>query len=128
MESETKAPLVLVAEDDVDARHLMVKYLKALELRVIEVDDGAPALSAIANEVPALCVLDVNLPTISGFELCEKLRRKSATAKMPVLIVTARDSLEDHARAREVGVTKFMTKPVRKKEFMDAVRGLLRRS
>lgn len=127
MEADSKSPLVLVAEDDVHARHMMAKYLRSLDLRVVEVDDGGPAMSAIADEMPALIVLDVNLPTVSGFEVCEKLRRKSATARVPVLLVTARDSLEDHARAREVGVNKFMTKPVRKREFIDAVRGLLRR-
>ena len=127
MQSDSKAPLVILAEDDLDARHMMAKYLKALEVRVVEVDDGTPALAAVQAEIPQLIVLDVNLPSMSGFEICEKLRRKSATAKIPVLVVTARDSLEDHARAREVGVTKFMTKPVRKKEFIEAVRGLLRR-
>ncbi|MBC7794810.1 MAG: response regulator transcription factor [Clostridia bacterium] len=127
MQSDLTQPLVIIAEDDVDARHMMTKYLKALEVRVVEVDDGAPALAAVQAELPALIVLDVNLPSMSGFEICEKLRRKTATARIPVLIVTARDSLEDHARAREVGVNKFMTKPVRKKEFTEAVRALLGR-
>jgi DNA-binding response OmpR family regulator len=119
--------LVMVAEDDIDARLVISRHLKALGVRVLEVDDGITALDAIANETPDLVVLDLNLPSMSGFELCEHIRKRDTTAGVPILVVTARNSLEDHARAREVGVTKFIAKPFKKKEFVEAVKSLLRR-
>ena len=119
--------LVMVAEDDVDARGVIARHLKALGLRIVEVDDGVTALDALASEVPDLVVLDLNLPSMSGFELCERIRERDATSRVPILVVTGRNSLEDHARAREVGVTKYIAKPFKKKEFVEAVKSLLRR-
>lgn len=123
----TEQQLVMVAEDDVDARLVISRHLKELGVRVLEVDDGITALDAIANETPDLVVLDLNLPSMSGFELCERIRERDTTSRVPILVVTARNSLEDHARAREVGVTKYIAKPFKKKEFVEAVRSLLRR-
>jgi len=117
----------MVAEDDIDARHVIGRYLKGLNVRVVEVDDGVYALESIAREVPDLLILDLNLPSMSGFELCERIREKEATSRVPVLVVTGRNSLEDHARAREVGVTKYISKPFKKKEFLEAVKTLLKR-
>ena len=122
-----RTPLVIVAEDDIDARRVIAGYLKTLSVRVIEVDDGVTALEHIDKEVPELLILDLNLPSMSGFELCERVRERDATAKVPVLVVTGRNSLEDHARAREVGVTKYISKPFKKKEFVEAVKTLLKR-
>ncbi len=122
-----RAPLVIVAEDDIDARRVIAGYLKTLAVRVVEVDDGVTALEHIEKEVPELLILDLNLPSMSGFELCERVREKDTTAKVPVLVVTGRNSLEDHARAREVGVTKYISKPFKKKEFVEAVKTLLKR-
>ena len=127
MSAQPENPLVMVAEDDVDARRVIASYLKDLAVRVIEVDDGITALEHIEKEVPGLLILDLNLPSMSGFELCERVREREATAKVPVLVVTGRNSLEDHARAREVGVTKYMNKPFKKKEFVEAVKTLLKR-
>ncbi len=117
----------MVAEDDIDARRVIAGYLKTLSVRVVEVDDGVTALESIEKEIPELLILDLNLPSMSGFELCERIREKETTAKVPVLVVTGRNSLEDHARAREVGVTKYISKPFKKKEFVEAVRTLLKR-
>lgn len=117
----------MVAEDDIDARKVIAGYLKGMSLRVVEVDDGVTALEQIEKEIPELLILDLNLPSMSGFELCEHIRRKDATATVPVLVVTGRNSLEDHARAREVGVTKYISKPFKKKEFVEAVKTLLKR-
>lgn len=126
-EAQQNNPLIIVAEDDVDARKVISGYLKSLEVRIIEVDDGVTALESIAKEVPGLLILDLNLPSMSGFELCEHVRAGEKTATVPVLVVTGRNSLEDHARAREVGVTKYMSKPFKKKEFVEAVKTLLKR-
>ena len=117
----------MVAEDDVDARGVISRHLKALEVRILEVDDGVTALEKLSTEVPDLIILDLNLPSMSGFELCEHIRKRDVTSRVPILVVTGRNSLEDHARAREVGVTKYIAKPFKKKEFVEAVKSLLRR-
>ena len=127
MAAQQKNGLVIVAEDDVDARRVIASYLKDLAVRIIEVDDGVTALEHIEKEVPDLLILDLNLPSMSGFELCERVRERDATSQVPVLVVTGRNSLEDHARAREVGVTKYISKPFKKKEFVEAVKTLLKR-
>jgi DNA-binding response OmpR family regulator len=122
----TPTPLIMIAEDDIDARTLMVKYLRELDVRVQDVDDGTTAMQAIEKEAPALVIIDLSLPAMSGFEVCARIRERPSTKSVPVLVVTGRNSLEDHARAREVGVTKYMSKPFKKKDFLAAVKLLLK--
>lgn len=124
--STADPPFILVVEDDLDARTLMLRHLRDVTSRAVGVDDGTTALQAVEKEAPALIVIDLSLPAMSGFELCASLRENAATKHVPVLVVTGRNSLEDHARAREVGVTKYMSKPFKKKDFLAAVRLLLK--
>lgn len=116
---------VLLAEDDVEARQVMARYLTSLGVQIIEVDDGGAALEAIQTSSPDLIVLDLNLPAMTGFELCQHVRQRPGTRDIPILVVTGRNSLEDHARAREVGVTKYLSKPFKKRDFLAAVELLL---
>lgn len=133
MTAETAAagsarPLVLVVEDEPDIAELERYNLEAEGFAVELAFDGARALEAIARRVPDLVVLDLMLPGMSGLELCRKLRGQAATARLPLLMVTARGSEADRVLGLELGADDYMVKPFSPRELAARVRALLRRS
>jgi class 3 adenylate cyclase len=88
--------------------------------------DGAAALAAIAESRPDLVLLDVLLPGLSGFEVCERLKSDPATALIPVVLVTALEDRESRVRGIEAGADDFLHKPVRREELLARVKTLKR--
>lgn len=87
--------------------------------------DGAAALEAIANEDFELVVLDLALPEVDGWAVLGRLRAEERTAKVPVLIVTARDDAETQQKARLAGANGYLTKPFDVDKFRSAVKKLI---
>ncbi len=117
--------LILVVEDEM---HLAagIKYnLEAEGYRVLLAADGASALELIENECDRidLVVLDLMLPGMSGYALCESLRQSGH--RMPVLIVSARTLAEDKARGFDVGANQYLVKPFELDELLSRVKNLL---
>ena len=119
---------VIIVEDDVDIADMVRRHLeRSLGAEVACFAEGSKALRHMAETpAPALVILDLSLPDISGFEVCHTLRQSERTREVPVLVLTARDSLDDRARADEVGVDKYLVKPVRTKNFVALVETLVR--
>jgi len=115
---------IFVVDDD----PAMVEAVAAvLSLDGFEVDgasDGAAALRAVLNDPPALLVLDVSMPGLTGWELCEILRRQPITRDLPILFLTGRGELRDRITAMQVGGTDHLTKPFRAEELRARVRAL----
>jgi len=115
---------IFVVDDD----PAMVEAVAAvLSLDGFEVDgasDGAEALRAVLNDPPALLVLDVSMPGLTGWELCEMLRRQPITRELPILFLTGRGELRDRITAMQVGGTDHLTKPFRAEELRARVRAL----
>jgi DNA-binding response OmpR family regulator len=120
-------PNVVIVEDDPDIADIVRKHLeRTLRAEVKTFAEGSKALRYLADApVPALVVLDLSLPDISGFEVCHTLRESERTRDVPVLVLSARDSLDDKARADEVGVDRYVVKPIRTKAFITAVEELI---
>jgi two-component system alkaline phosphatase synthesis response regulator PhoP len=125
--SETKRK-VLVVEDENDIRALVRYNLEAEGFAVVEASDGEIGLSLAARERPALVVLDLMLPGLSGLEVCRKLRARDDTTRIPILILTARASEVDKVLGLEMGADDYVTKPFSPRELVARVKAVLRRA
>ena len=119
---------VLVVDDEQDIAGLIKHTLeKGGEIEVELVATGDAALKAVTERTPDLIVLDLNLPVLSGLEVCRILRARTATARVPIIMLTARTSESDRVTGLDVGADDYMTKPFSLRELAARVRAVLRR-
>jgi two-component system copper resistance phosphate regulon response regulator CusR len=116
---------VLVAEDDPGVQRFVVKGLQEQAYAVDAVGNGASALEQAEINTYDLIILDVMLPGMNGFEVCRRLR--SGGLKIPVLMLTARDAVEDRIAGLDHGADDYLTKPFEFRELLARMRALLRR-
>ena len=117
---------ILIAEDDPLLADGLTRSLRSGEYAVDCVHDGASADHALSTQTYDLAILDLGLPRLDGFEVLKRLRRRAATP--PVLILTARDALQDRVRGLDLGADDYMTKPFELPELEARVRALIRRT
>jgi DNA-binding response OmpR family regulator len=116
---------VLIAEDEEDIRNIMTLYLQQ-EYHVIAYGNGEEALAGIIENKPDIVLLDILLPGINGFTICQHLREKKVM--IPVIFVSAKREQRDKIRGLEIGADDYMTKPFDPAELMARVKANLRRS
>ena len=116
---------VLVAEDDTDLLDLMTYALRREGYTVLAAIDGQQALQRWEAEAPDIVLLDVNLPQVNGFDLCQRMHHESET---PIIMVTARDDEDDVVRALRLGADDCVTKPFSAKILTNRMRAVLRRA
>ncbi len=121
-------PLVLVAEDEKDIADLVRFNLQADGFAVATAADGAAALAAVQQHPPALLILDLMLPALSGLEVCRRLRSDPATARLPIVMLTAKATEVDRVLGLEMGADDYVTKPFSPRELVARVRAVLRRT
>ncbi len=117
---------ILLVDDNVQNVELMQAYLESLPCRLRSARDGVEAFDSIDEDPPDLVLLDVMMPRMSGFELCQKIKSSPTTRDIVVIMVTALHEVGDRERAVECGTDDFITKPVNKLELITRVRSLLR--
>lgn len=117
---------VLVAEDDLHLRKLMTAYLHMNGYQVLQASNGEEALAEMERVQPDLVIADLMMPVMDGYVLTEQIRQSYPL--LPVLIVTARESLEDKRRGFSLGADDYMVKPVNLDEMLMRVGALLRRA
>ncbi|MCC7052153.1 MAG: EAL domain-containing protein [Gemmatimonadaceae bacterium] len=120
------APVILVADDDLVMRSMMSAVLAESGFTVIEAADGSEALSRALSARPDLIVLDVVMPGLDGFQVCEQLRAVAGMAEVPVLMLTGLEDTHAIRRAFEIGATDFATKPLSPALFSHRVHFMLR--
>jgi DNA-binding response OmpR family regulator len=119
---------VLVVEDEQDIAGLIKHALEREGAMEVETaDSGDSALKSVTDDVPDLIVLDLNLPVLSGVEVCRILRGRPETAKVPIIMVTARSTESDRVTGLDVGADDYITKPFSLRELAARVRAVLRR-
>ncbi len=119
---------VLVVEDEADIAGLIKHALERNgEARVEIVGSGDAAVKAVAEQPPDLVILDLNLPVLSGLEVCRILRGRPATARVPIIMLTARTSEADRVIGLDLGADDYVTKPFSLRELAARVRAVLRR-
>ena len=124
------APRVLIADDDVNLRRVTVKLFSHHGYEVVEAADGMEALDLInrPGERPDLLVLDRQMPRMSGDEVLERLRAESATANLPVIMLTARSSNEDVVGGLKAGADDYIGKPFHHEELLARAARLIERA
>ena len=118
--------LVLLVDDNQQNLELILAYLDDLGCRTITAVDGVEAMRMVEQERPDLVLLDVMMPRMSGFEVCQKIKSDPATRDIAVIMVTALNEVPDYERAVESGTDDFLSKPVNKIELLTRVKSLLR--
>ena len=126
--SDGARKLVLVADDDPDILDLVTFRLDRAGYEVVQARDGQEALDAALERTPDLCVLDVMMPRLDGYEVTRRLRQESATRSVPIILLTARAQEADVQRGFESGATDYVKKPFSPQELRARVEALLARS
>ncbi|QDT01026.1 response regulator [Adhaeretor mobilis] len=117
---------VLIADDNEANVELMQAYLGEIDVDTEVAVDGQDTLDKVASFKPDLILLDVMMPKLSGFEVCERLKQGEETSGVMVLMVTALNELGDMERAVNSGTDDFLSKPVDKIELLKRVQNMLK--
>jgi CheY-like chemotaxis protein len=117
---------VLIADDNQPNRELLEAYLDDEGYEIIMAGDGEQTMERVAEQAPDIILLDIMMPRLSGYEVCERLKADPATRSIPVLMVTALNEMGDIEKAIEKGCDDFLKKPVNRLELQTRVRSLLR--
>jgi two-component system phosphate regulon response regulator PhoB len=123
-----RQPLVLVVEDEPAQREVLAYNLKAEGFRVTTAADGEEALTAVSEAPPDVIVLDWMLPNVSGIEICRRLKTRSETRALPIIMLSARSEEVDRVRGLETGADDYVVKPYSIVELIARVRTQLRRT
>lgn len=117
---------ILIVDDNPQNLELVQAYLETMPVTVATAADGMAAVAEVERFRPDLVLLDVMMPRMSGFEVCQKIKQNPALRDTVVIMVTALHEVGDFERAVECGCDDFITKPVNKLELVTRVRSLLR--
>jgi two-component system phosphate regulon response regulator PhoB len=127
-ESHVAKPLVLIVEDEEPLTLLLRYNLEAEGYEVEAVARGDEAELRLRERIPDLLILDWMLPGLSGIELCRRLRNRAETARLPILMLTARGEEDERIRGLATGADDYVVKPFSVPELMARARALLRRA
>jgi DNA-binding response OmpR family regulator len=120
---------VLIVEDEQDIAGLIKHTLeRAGDTEASVVGSGDAALKSVSDQPPDLIILDLNLPVVSGVEVCRILRSRADGRHVPIIMLTARTSEDDRVTGLELGADDYVTKPFSLRELTARVRAVLRRS
>lgn len=119
---------ILIVEDEQAIREMVGFALKKTDFHFEEVADAEQALVAVASNPPDLILLDWMLPGMSGVDLARRLRKEEVTAKIPIIMLTARVEENDRVYGLEAGADDYITKPFSPRELIARINAVLRRS
>lgn len=122
----TQRSKILIADDNQPNVELLEAYLADVDCDIAVAADGQETLEKVASFAPDVILLDVMMPRLSGFEVCQQLKADSKTRRIMVLMVTALNELGDIERAVAAGTDDFLSKPVNKVELVKRVENMLK--
>ena len=122
---DTLTQSVLIVDDEPMARTLLRLMLVRAGFNVFEAEDGFDALEKVRKNQPDVVLLDVMMPGMDGFAVCEALRNEASTATLPIVMLSAKTDLESMNKGLRVGATKYLTKPISPEELTQHVREVL---
>ena len=118
---------ILVVDDHAENVDLLHELLTTSGYEVFTAYDGKEALREAHEKIPDLILLDIMMPEMDGYQVCEVLRAKEKTKDIPIIFVTAKSEVEDWTHAIfNVGVNNYITKPINPKKLLDKVQGVFR--
>jgi DNA-binding response OmpR family regulator len=116
---------VLIVDDEPMARTLLRLMLVRAGFNVSEAEDGFDALEKVQISQPDIILLDVMMPGMDGFSVCEELRQREETSGLPVIMLSAKTDLDSINKGLRVGATKYLTKPISPEELTRHVKEVL---
>lgn len=119
---------ILIADDEEEIRDLLHFTLENEQYQVIEASNGKQALEKVRKEKPDLVILDVMMPELTGYEVCEQLRSEGSTCLIPVILLTSLSQTKDKITGIKLGADEYLTKPFEPLELAMRVEGLLKRT
>ena len=125
MDSTEKQHRILIADDNEANRELLEAYLADLDCVTETAEDGQQTVEKAASFEPDLILLDVMMPKLSGFEVCEKIKADPKLKRIMILMVTALNELGDIERAVDAGTNDFLSKPVNRITLLKRVENML---
>jgi chemosensory pili system protein ChpA (sensor histidine kinase/response regulator) len=120
-----RPPLILVVDDSLTVRKITGRLLQREGYRVATAKDGVEALEFMQEEVPAVLLLDIEMPRMDGFEVARHVRADPRTRALPIVMITSRTADKHRDHARELGVDRYMGKPYQEEELLAAIAGYL---
>ncbi|QDT56784.1 Response regulator PleD [Caulifigura coniformis] len=117
---------ILIADDNLQNRELLEAYLADEGHEILMAADGRQTVDVATESQPDLILLDIMMPKLSGYEVCEKLKVDERTKNIPILMVTALRDMADIEKAVAAGADDFLSKPVHRIELKTRVKSLLR--
>lgn len=118
-------PIILVVDDEAMNRELLEAILHIEHYQVYVARDGQTALQAVADHQPDLILLDVRMPDLSGFEVCEQLRSNPTTAHIPIVLLSGFDESEERERGMNAGADLYLARPFGADTLLTVVRRFL---
>ncbi|GAT63628.1 two component regulator propeller [Paludibacter jiangxiensis] len=109
-EEKSKKPIVLVVEDDIDLRNYIAESLESV-YSIVLAENGEKGLEAAHASIPDIIISDIMMPVMDGMEFCKKIKNNIETSHIPVILLTAKDTIQDKALGYEIGADSYITKP-----------------
>lgn len=126
-ETQEQLTKILVVDDYAENVELVQELLTTNGYQVTTAYSGEEALEKIHREIPDLILLDIMMPKMDGYEVCEELRKDEETKDIPIIFVTAKTEVKDWTHAIfNVGVNSYITKPINPKKLLEKVKSVLR--
>ena len=119
---------VLIVDDEIDTLTPLKKVLEVEGYAVVEAMDGLVAIEKAQSEHPDLILLDLMLPKMNGYEVCQKLREASETSHIPIIMLTAKGEMKDKIDGIEIGADDYVTKPFNLSELKARIKMVLHRT
>lgn len=108
--------------DDVESNRMLLKMVLEDDYNILESASGTECLEAIKKTMPDIVLLDVNMPGMTGYEVCTEIRKNKASATLPVVFISAMDNVEERLAGFEAGGNDYITKPIDPEHVMDRVK------
>ena len=126
LDTPTNKAKILIVEDNQESVDLLVYFLRPAGYQIFTANDGAAALEMVGKNPPDIILLDIMLPKLDGYQVCERLKKDKDYFHIPIIMITALKELKDKIRALEAGADDFVSKPFDNVELLTRVKSLLR--
>ena len=123
--SSEKGPLIVVVDDDAATLRIVELLLDRNGYTVKTANSGESALTLLRETVPAAMILDVNMPGMSGFDVCQIIKRDERFDKIPVILLTAQSTPQDFKTGHDAGAVIYMVKPFKPERLLQVIRLLI---
>lgn len=116
-----KTPTVLAVDDSKTVLIVVQRTLQQEDIRVVTASDGLTALTRMVDDIPSLVLLDIQLPYLDGYHICQIIKKKSEFRQTPIILLSGMDGIFDKMRGRLAGATEYLTKPFDSARLLETV-------